>query len=266
MSITQTTSGIIVFDPLTDISAWGLFSSANDYGEITAASLTGPPMQIYGEGEFDNMGAPEVALCEVNAYKTLDLGSGSSRLVRLMFYGYQLDGWSCYPFNVGTIGSGGTAILPMQGTTGNAYQQLSATIPSDITGSQSCTLGELYADGTPDGQSYGGACNVYNLLICLGENLTVTGLTAGQVIDVYNASTGGLIGTITVASGDTQGSCSLSSVNFPLTAYMAIYASDGTTLLETTPTVTICGGDVWAWTPPLYGLKAASSAFIIVVS
>jgi hypothetical protein len=87
-----------------------------------------------------------------------------------------------------------------------------------------------------------------HLVICSSVNLTVAGLAAGQKVELYRASDNYLIGSA-IASGSSV-AISMDSENFPLNCYLKVYATDAATLIETTSTYEMCGGDTWGWTPP----------------
>jgi len=78
----------------------------------------------------------------------------------------------------------------------------------------------------------------------------VTGLTPGQKVEVYRASDNTLLGTGTCQAGQNSVSIAISdSEDVPEQMYLKVYGTDGSTLIETTTSYEMCGGDTWAWTP-----------------
>ena len=102
-----------------------------------------------------------------------------------------------------------------------------------------------------------------HLVISTTRYLTITGLTPGQKIKLYRSSDGTLLDTQTCAGGATQVVFDIDAQDYPIYFYFKVYATDGSTLIETTPSYRICGGDSWAWTAPAGTLATDSTAFII---
>jgi hypothetical protein len=85
-----------------------------------------------------------------------------------------------------------------------------------------------------------------HLVITTNQYLRVTGLRTGQKVEVYNAG----------GSKIAEGTCSnninvdidLINIEYPLSCYLKLYATNGTTLIEQTTAYTMCAGDEWGWT------------------
>jgi len=94
--------------------------------------------------------------------------------------------------------------------------------------------------------------------------LTVTGLNPGQKVMIYRTSDNVLIAQATCAEGQTQIVVDIDDQDYPLYLYFKVYAADGTTLIETTQSYRMSGGDTWYWTSPYGSLTIESTAFIII--
>jgi hypothetical protein len=103
-----------------------------------------------------------------------------------------------------------------------------------------------------------------HLVISTTRYLTVTGLTPGQKVKIYRSSDNALLDTQTCAGGATQIVSDIDAQDYPLYLYFKVYATDGTTLIETTPSYRMGGGDTWAWVAPTGTLSVTSTAFIII--
>jgi hypothetical protein len=103
-----------------------------------------------------------------------------------------------------------------------------------------------------------------HVVISLSRYVVVTGLTQGQKVEVYRASDNTKIDTKTCAAGQNQVSLDVNSEDYPEYMYLKVYATDGITLIETTPNYLMCGGDTWYWVSPYGTLTLVSSASIII--
>jgi hypothetical protein len=115
-----------------------------------------------------------------------------------------------------------------------------------------------------------GYCSAFNfhdwidhIVICTGTTVTVTGLTPGQKIEIYRAIDDTKIDTKTCAGGATSIVLDVDAEDFPEQMYMKVYGTDGTTLLETTASYSICGGDTWDWTADAGTMTLTRGDFII---
>jgi hypothetical protein len=280
MPITQLVNGLIVYEGLdtaADLATWTFGQWTTTYGEIIWT--TGPGISSYaapGQSSSFNVGMNSMFaggvnnpwLAEVYLSKTLNLGSGHGRRVHVYVTTagnvgpYGCLPATCYPFStsVGVVIAGFTCANV---TSPGAFQLVSGTIPDTTIGATVCYLAEIQYNGEDLTDIRGGECWVDHLVICLNDNLTITGLTPGQKISVYNAA-GTLLVSSTVAAAQNQLILALPATEpFPEQMYLQVYALDGQTLIETTPLTTICGGDVWAWSSPVPELQASAANFII---
>jgi hypothetical protein len=102
-----------------------------------------------------------------------------------------------------------------------------------------------------------------NFVVCTDVILMLTGLVEDMVVEIYRSSDDGLIDTQTVAAGEDHVHFDLTAEHFPEQIYVKVYATDGVTLVETTASYAMCGGDSWEWTPNVGTIKIASDQFII---
>jgi len=104
-----------------------------------------------------------------------------------------------------------------------------------------------------------------HLLICISDTLTVTGLLPNQKISLFRSMDNAQVdSTKTVAGGATSVTFDLSAEEFPEDLYLKVTGIDGTTVIETTNSQSMCGGDSWAWTvPETIPLRIVSSQRII---
>jgi hypothetical protein len=102
-----------------------------------------------------------------------------------------------------------------------------------------------------------------HFVVSTTRHLTVSGLTPGQKVKLHRSSDNSLLDTQTCAGGATSVTFDIDAEDYPLYLYMKIYATDGATLIETTPSYRMCGGDTWAWTAPVGTLDIDSTAFVI---
>lgn len=80
-----------------------------------------------------------------------------------------------------------------------------------------------YVSEQTTNEPYTGYINVLNNIAGTSDTITVSGLTAGDIINVYSAAAGGsLLGSATVASGSTEGTVTISQLG---TAAGSVYIS-----------------------------------------
>jgi hypothetical protein len=107
-------------------------------------------------------------------------------------------------------------------------------------------------------------CYWDDLIIMLDKVITIESLQGGQKVELYNAG-GGLMASGTCPSYGTNitlGSYDLSAqikTAYGFSGYFKIYDTDGTTLLYTTPTWTIWGGDLYQWIPNQSNLNISTN-------
>ena len=102
-----------------------------------------------------------------------------------------------------------------------------------------------------------------DIVICISETVTVTGLTQGQKIEFYRAIDNVKIGEATCGAGETSIDLDIAAEHFPEQMYLKVYATNGTTLLETTASYSICGGDTWEWYAEAGTMTLTRADFII---
>jgi hypothetical protein len=95
------------------------------------------------------------------------------------------------------------------------------------------------------------------------QYLTIAGLNAGQLVEVYRSSDDVQIVEGTCAVGETQVILDIDDEDYPEYMYLKVYATDGVTLVEKTTHKRICGGDAWQWTAPLGTMDIKSEAYTI---
>lgn len=84
--------------------------------------------------------------------------------------------------------------------------------------------------------------------------ITVTNLVQGQKVELFNASNT-LLSSATVGVGENNATLDVSVLIFPFEGYFRVYATDGVTLLYTTPLDNdIWGGDQYSILPPVGGI------------
>ena len=82
-----------------------------------------------------------------------------------------------------------------------------------------------------------------------GTGVKITNLVQGQKIELYR-SDNTLVGFDTVtAPPDTDAEIAITGEDLPMQGYLKIYAADGTTLLYTSSTQELVGGDIFKWSP-----------------
>jgi hypothetical protein len=269
MPISRTTQGLIVFDEFDEIDAWWFRSHLTEfpYGDgfgsyivdtsdkhSGVASLRGTwPYSYYMPNKYAAMGFR----------KTLDVGTGAGRVVRVW---HKLSGGILSRNSYGVLFADGyyswtpvTDCHSSPAESGNhAWQREGFTIPTGVTGSQYVVCGFLSDNTMAVPYTY-----VDHLVITKGTTVTITGLTPGQKVKIYRSSDDALIDTQTVAGGEDHVHLDISAEDFPEQMYLKVYGTDGATLIETTTSYEMCGGDEWAWDPGVGTIKLASDVMII---
>jgi len=99
-----------------------------------------------------------------------------------------------------------------------------------------------------------GQCNLVayldHVVLSRSQYVVVTNLIPGQKVKIYRSSDNVEITEATCAGGQTSVSLDVDAEEYPEYMYLKIYASDGSTLIEISPSYKMSGGDTWAWTPP----------------
>jgi hypothetical protein len=104
---------------------------------------------------------------------------------------------------------------------------------------------------------------VDHCVISLSQYVTVTGLSPGQIVEIFRASDNIQIDSETCAAGATSVALNVDAEDYPEYMYLKVYATDGATLIEVTANYIMCGGDTWQWTIPLGTLSILSNAYTI---
>jgi len=256
MTISRQTIGLILLEECDSLGAWTKQHTASAYQSVdttdkqsgTASFLTtssNSTSPYYSYGAFT---------------KQLNMGTGVGRLIRIFYkvhnagvgitvgaFAVYTTDWKSPVVRVGTVG-GAT-------TWSTATYETPAGNPEGI---QNCELAFAYAFS-------GSTIHADRLVICQSKNLILADLAVGQTVLLYRAS-GTFLDTQTVAAGASSVTFDVSAENVPENMYFKIYASDGTTLIETTTTCEMCGGDEWTWTASPGTLTLAADAFIILAS
>ena len=263
MPITRTVQGMIVYEEF-DVypNGWAL----SHYGYDPSVGSLDTVTKHSGVGAFKTTCDPwpqqPITLKTSFFFKSLVFGSGSGRLDRIWhkttyipLYGYRVgffatdqpwwyQNWLCYT---------GYETGP------HDWRVDSCSIPDGVTSTHAC--GVNY-DPT---STYDAVLDwVDHLVICRGTTVTVTGLTPGQKVEIYRSSDNHLIDTKTCAPAPaTSVVLDVSAEDFPEQMYLKVYATDGSTLVETTTSYEICGGDTWNWTANVGTISVVSDVFII---
>jgi hypothetical protein len=270
MPISRTTQGLIVFDEFDEIGGWWFRSHLSEfpYGDgfgsyivdtsdkhSGAASLRGTwPYSYYMPNKYAIMGFR----------KYLDVGTGAGRVVRVW---HKLAGGYLLRSSYGVLFADGyyswtpvTDCHSSPAESGNhAWQKEGFTIPTAVTGSQYVVVGYLSDNTMAVPYTY-----VDRLVIAKGTTVTVTGLTPGQKIKIYRSSDDTLIDTQTCAAAPaTSVALNVNAEDFPEQMYLKVYGTDGATLIETTTSYEMCGGDAWEWDPGTGTLKLTSDVVIV---
>jgi hypothetical protein len=101
-------------------------------------------------------------------------------------------------------------------------------------------------------------------VISTSQYLTVTGLVQGQKVKAYRTSDNTLIDTQTCgAPPATSVALNVDAEDYPEQMYLKVYGTDGATLLETTTSYEMCGGDAWDWDAGVGTIELTSDVMII---
>jgi hypothetical protein len=263
MPISRTIQGFILFDDCDSESGWTQGSSPNT--DYTTFSLDTSDKKT-GTASFKLTVIPDM-MGAWNAYgaryKILNVGSGSGRRVHI-WHKFSKSGIDIFSHaRAFAIGSGSTGWWEhVESTTSETlthdWAKERMTLAS--AGNVLVVLGWCWikAGVYPTLTSW-----VDHFVICKGDNVKVTGLTPGQKIKIYRSSDNTLIDTQTCAGGATSVDLSVTNEDFPEQMYLKVYATDGVTLIETTTSYEMCGGDEWAWDSGVGTLKLTSDVVII---
>jgi len=254
--IAKTVSGLFLLDDLDSLGAW-----------IKERS----PSDAYASHVFDTADKKSGAASSkwtVNPHpgqaygvlkKNIELGTAPKRVHIWHKCSSTLTGTDAYGFQGFTDGQ--NVVGSHSGTDGFTEDWTLHTGTTYFSGVRECRVGLTSATGTSGGQCIG---RVDRLVIFNSLNIIVTGLTVGQKVEVFRASDNTLLATATCQAGQTSVSLAIAdSEDVPEQMYMKIYATNGTTLIETTPSYEMIGGDTWDWTAAAGTLSITVDADII---
>jgi hypothetical protein len=254
MPIARTVSGLIYLDELDDLDAWtkvGESSPICVHSFDTADKHSGAACSLWsiagGSGYSGRLD------------KQINVGSGNARLQ--IWHKYTTDGAAVFRAALVHVTEYGRHDVSSPG--GSEAWTIHAGLITD-SGLQTVTLNYVYllaGQGTSK-SAYGRADR---LSIFSALDIIVTGLTPGQKVELYRASDNALLDTETCAAPPAT-SITFTIANTELSPeqmYLKIYATDGATLIETTASYEVCGGDTWDWTPGAGTLKITVDADII---
>jgi hypothetical protein len=261
MPISRITQGLIVHDELDTFDGWAFqFTPYSAYPYPTDTVDTAVKHSGTASLKANWPGWADAPYGAVGFSKTLDVGSGAGRVVRIwhkttaggIFNGY------AFFINSGVWHSIAAANTPVDGSA-HDWQKEVSSIPDGYTGNRSCTIG--YASIYPTGL----ACYDYvdHLVICRGHNLVVSGLTPGQKVEIYRSSDNVKLDTQTCAGGASAVTMVITGEDYPEQMYLKVYGTNGTTLIETTTSYEMCGGDDWTWNSGVGTIKLTSDVVII---
>lgn len=118
-----------------------------------------------------------------------------------------------------------------------------------VTGSQTVELNLRNASGQ---RAYIRAQHLWDdLVLMLDKNLTITSLLGGQKVELYDSG-GALRKTVTCPQTGydvTMDVSDLVKTAYGFSGYFKVYDTNGTSLLYTSSTATVWGGDVYKWIP-----------------
>jgi hypothetical protein len=269
MPISQVTNGLILwedFDSYPNGFTFILAYFQPFYMQDNAMGSAGldTTYKHTGTGSFYDyfMGAPggTTVTWGMGLLKNLDVGSGSGRVARIwhklsnsMSENYalaiakSLDSWY-YSWYCTTPDS----------ETTHDWRMESCSIPDSVTGVQTCVVALSKCTNYNSMQAWAD-----HLIICGGTTVTMTGLIPGQKVAICRSSDNTLIDTETCQAGQTSVALNVTAEDFPEQMYVKVYGADGATLIETTTSYQMCGGDVWNWFSGTGPITVQSNVFVI---
>jgi hypothetical protein len=246
MPVSKIGSGLIYYEELDSLAGWSTYENYAPCTEDIDSSD-----KVSGSGSSYNY-APSpiggVGLCEI--YKTINVGPGGARL----HLWHKISAWGgmsdpgCAEFWGARIGLSDYCYHRLSAPGGLDWHLGSGTI--SYSGNQTVIVNETGVVAQTGQYGYA-AGHVDRIVIFASLTITLAALVPGQKVEIYLASDDSLLGTDTVGGGETSAIVTIpDSTDVPCQLYMKIYATNGTTLLETTPSYEMCGGDSWEWTAP----------------
>lgn len=262
MALIKTHSGLIYFDELDSDVGW-----AHDY--IRTGGLN-PNFYVDTGNKYSGSAALRTYSYSGSYYmikeqftKTLNLGTGSGRRVHV--WGRASDHTGTGPIYVQTFKIGGIATWIWSTndealSDNTSWAKKSGTIPDAYTGLQVCGVAYSYVEGL---LNTGLSSLADRLVICESDNVTVNGLINGQKVEIYRTAGDVLIDTKTATGGTGSVALDVSAEDFPENMYLKIYNVNGITLIETTGSFYVYGGDDFGYVPTGTTLKVTVDNFVI---
>ncbi len=267
MPITRTVSGIIHYDEFDALSGWTFFSHASGYG-TASHSIDSSDKQSGSGSDYIALYSPGGAAGTAVGFlqKTINVGPGGARLH--VFHKVDISSWIAYPNYA--IGIGGpnvndptqTWCLHNSAFYSHGWQLANGLITPSGNQTVWANYNQIeYTSSANERHSYG---HIDKLVIYASDDVIVTGLVPGQKVEIYRTSDDAKLDTKTCAGGETSVTLVLSATeDVPEQIYLKIYSTDGNTLLDTTTSTEICGGDTWDWYAPGLTLSLSTDVPII---
>lgn len=239
MPISRTVSGIIVFDELDEQNGW-------DFAAHASLDAT---TKYSGAASFKTKAETGYAQIYAFAAKNLNIGSGSDRVLHIWHKTHALygPGHGYYAARIQRIVDFQNFPATIE-SADHDWAMHAGVIEAAITGSHTVQVAYFWV-GINAPEADGAESWADRLVVAQSGSITVTGLTQGQKVEIYRSSDDVLIGTATCQAGQTTVTISVTNEDFPEEMYFKVYGTNGTTLIETTASYSMSGGDTWAWTP-----------------
>jgi hypothetical protein len=252
MPIARTVWGLIYYDEFDgpDMNGWTEYNPAqNDFSFYSADKHSGSACAQYS--------IPTTGWSN-HLYKTIPLGPVGSRI----HIWHNVGSDTNITTNAALRNADYTLWLGYHNEYGpwsEAWTMHSGTTPSP--GGNTDVICNDVERGAGSGTCWG---RVDKLVVFASLNIIMTGLTPGQKVELYRASDNTLLGNGTCAGGQSSVTITINdSEDVPEQMYFKVYATDGSTLIETTASYDVCGGDTWDWTPAAGTLTITVDADII---
>jgi hypothetical protein len=258
LGISKTISGLLVREELDSESGW----SFHDGPLGPATHLIDTSVKVSGSGS-SKMSA--VANQATEMYKDIDLGTGASR--RISIWHKQTENnpgsnteaiiichWNASPpiynsgFDEWIPGPAGHHETTIHDWTRHTAILSHSGVHTVVIHGDPCFIDASYCD---------------KLTVQQSDVLTLGGLVQGQKAELYRTSDDTKLDTQTCAAGETTVTFDVSAEDCPTQLYFKIYATNGSTLIETTTSYELCGGDTWEWTADAGTLSLTRDGFII---
>jgi hypothetical protein len=261
MPITKTISGLVLIDELDSIVGWTK-DGTGDLSTDTATKHSGIGSQERHITSAQGGGAWKANM-PGNSYRI--------HIWHKLTWQDSTSSGNCYPIAWGVPLSGVVWLDDLNAVSCNGggypnhdWMMHRGTLFSDAT--HTMLLHCLIYQTIPPGYGDSGGPHeswIDRLVISTTKNLTVTGLTPGQKVEVYRSSDDALMGTQTCAGDASSVIFDIDIYDYPLQCYMKVTGTDSATVIDTTPSYEMCGGDTWSWTGPWATITVTSATDII---